>query len=485
MSNSHLILGPLVGGLSDRSVNLWGRADHAGTLQAWLGNQPDLADAWLAGSSAPLEAKDAYAGVVPVTGLSPEYTYYYDLRLDGAKPPVQTGYARFTTFPAAGELRDFSFVFGSCFRPAVSGGGEIFANLEARRAALDGVPEKKLRFLLQIGDQIYADDWNFNGLWQYHDGKKVGAQSLEDYRNVYRYTWSNPHYRALLENLPAFMTLDDHEVDDDWRWTDRARQTATLSTFSRFERWLKGRPASECSLSLDRVRNALKAYWEHQAMHSPPMLIPPHLDTENKYVLDRDDPGSLAYTFEYGAAAFFVLDTRTMRVRSKERNYMLGDGQWQKLKEWLLQVKDSAAVKFLVSSSAVFYGIFGDFLGDRWSGFPQEREELIRFIGENRIENVFLLAGDLHSAHYISAEVGDPDASVCVEEFCSTPFEQAGNWAARWLYWPVHSPHVHHQTRHFVTDRCNYGIVQVSYPDGAPQVEFRLYGTDGQQLGTK
>ena len=62
---------------------------------------------------------------------------------------------------------------------------------------------------------------------------------------------------------------------------------------------------------------------------------------------------------------------------------MLGDGQWQILKEWLLNVRDKYPVKFLVSSSSVLDSMFGDFLGDRWSGFRAERDTLLNFIGDN------------------------------------------------------------------------------------------------------
>jgi len=475
MSESKLILGPIVGGLSDTSANLWGRADGPGTLSAWLGKKADLSDAKPAGKSFPLQAGDGFAGVAPVAGLKPETTYYYDLRLGNSHPPVQGGYPKFTTFPIPGKTRDFSFVFGSCFRPAKENGGKIFSSLESQRAALDKTPADKLRFGLFIGDQVYSDDWEFNGL-----GKC--AASLADYRKVYQNTWSNPPFQDLLKNLPAFMTLDDHEVDDDWRWTDPQRLKATFSIYTRFVRWLQGRPREERILTVDRVSNALKAYWEHQAMHAPPMTMPPKVDEAGRYTLERHDPGSLAYAFTYGAAAFFVLDTRTMRVKNSHESRMLGDGQWHTLKEWLLMVKDDYPVKFLVTSCSVLYSMFGDFLGDRWSGFRAERDTLLRFIGDNHIKNLYLIAGDLHSAHSMTAQCGPKNAPVLIHEFCSTPFEQVCNKYACFLYTSIKTGAVHRPRRQFVVTEPNYGVVQVRFQDGNPQVDFKLYGTDGQRL---
>ena len=481
-----LILGPIIGGLSDTSANLWGRADSTGTILAWLGRKEDLSDALPTAESAPLRAEDGFAGVAPVTGLEPETTYYYCLRLDRSFPPAKNGYPKFTTFPIPGKVRDFSFVFGSCFRPENSEqGGRIFSSLDAMRADLEKTSAGKLRFGLFIGDQIYSDDLDFNGLWQLYHGRKKISTSLDDYRYVYQHTWSNPHFRNLLKNLPALMTLDDHEVDDDWRWADAHRRTATFSIYTRFMRWLNGRPHEELTLTAERVRNALQAFWEHQGMHAPLMILPPKVDKVGKYSLDRHHPGSFAYTFTYGAAAFFVMDTRTMRVKNWRENRILSDGQWHILKEWLLDVRNKFPVKFLVSSSSVLYSMFGDFLGDRWSGFRSERDTLLRFIGDNQIENLYILAGDLHSSHSMTAECGPLDSPVLIREFCSTPFEQVCNKYARLLYTSIKTGAVHHPQRHFVISEPNFGVVRVRFQDGKPKVDFSLYGTNGELLAPK
>ncbi len=482
MPKPSLILGPIIGGLSDTSVNLWGRADRPGVLHAWLGRTEDLHDAVLAGSSMPLSPHDGHSGVAPIAGLEPETIYYYDLRLDDSPPPIQDGYPKFTTFPTPGTQRDFSFTFGSCFRPAKEAGGLIFDDLETRRYELDNDSAAKLRFILLIGDQVYPDDYDLNGLQPYHEGKECIATTLEDYRNVYLHTWSNPYFRSLLTNLPAFMTLDDHEVDDDWRWKNTGRTEATYSIYTRLVRWLKGRPREELSLTPDRIRDALKAYWEHQGMHAPPMTLPPQVDANGKYSLEPHDPGSLAYSFCYGTAAFFVLDTRSMRVKNSREAHMLGEGQWHLLKEWLLEARDHYPLIFLVTSSSVLHSMFGDFLGDRWSGFRAERDQLLRFIGENHIENVYLLAGDLHSSHSMTAECGSLDNPVLLHEFCSTPFEQACNKFAGFLYTSIKTGAVHHPIRYFNIAEPNYGIVQVRYESGKPVVDFKLYGTNGRLL---
>ncbi len=467
-----LILGPIAGGLSADGVNLWGRADGPGTLHAWIGEQPDLSDARLGAASLPLDEENGFAGVAPVRELAPNTRYYYALTLDASPPaPRSKPFASFTTNPPDGERAPFTFAFGSCFRPENERGGQIFNAIEARR------PGDDLRFILLIGDQIYADAYDHN------DIGKVCC-SLEEYRQVYAYTWSRPPFRRLLENLPAYMTLDDHEVDDDWTWTSPDREFAQIPFWDRVMRWIQGRSEEERRIPRQRVRDALQAYWEHQGMHAPHFQLPPKLNTRAQYALTAEDPGSLAYTFTFGAAAFFVLDTRTMRVKSREEKSMLGDGQWLALQSWLLTVKDRYPVKFIVSSCAMLFDMWIDLANDRWRGFDRERQRLLHFLAANGIEGVYILSGDLHSAHAVRVELYGPEQQgLPLWEFCSTPFEQDPNLLSRYTYYRLRTGPIKGQECLFVIDEKNFGVVEVDYPiGGKPGVIFKVYGESGELL---
>jgi alkaline phosphatase D len=470
---TRLILGPIIGGLSSNRAHLWGRSDGPATLYAWLGEYPDLSDARLAGQSLPVNETTGFAGVAPLQDLSPNSRYFYALTLNDTPPrPHPQGYSAFTTFPYSGSRQSFAFAFGSCFRPANESGGQIFHSLEERRLTDD------LRFLLMIGDQIYADAFQYNGI-----GKI--ACTLQEYRDVYAYTWSRPTLRHLLANLPAFMTLDDHEVDDDWRWLDRGRRWATIPWWDMFIRWLQGRPPQERNLPLKRVQEALQAYWEHQGMHAPAMLQPPPIDQSGQYDLIPIQNGSLAYTFTFGATAFFVLDTRTMRVRNRRERSMLGEDQWRALETWLLSVKDAYPVKFLVTSSALLYNMWLDIPADRWSGFPQERDRLLHLLAANAIEGVYLLAGDLHSAHAVRAELFGPQGrAIKLWEFCSTPFEQKSDKTTRYLYSSARFGPVQQLERIFTIQQHNFGVVHVDFAGAAPRVSFEVYGENGELLAS-
>jgi phosphodiesterase/alkaline phosphatase D-like protein len=155
---TRLILGPMIGGLATNRANLWGRADGPGMLHAWIGKNPDLSDAQLSGKSLPLAGENGFAGVAPIDTLLSNTRYHYALTLSDSPPiPASGAYPSFTTFPASGERQSFTFAFGSCFRPADQNGGQIFTVLNAM------CQRENIRFLLMIGDQIYADAYEYNG----------------------------------------------------------------------------------------------------------------------------------------------------------------------------------------------------------------------------------------------------------------------------------------------------------------------------------
>lgn len=478
---SELILGPIVGGLGHDRANLWGRADQPKddllTLYAWIGSREDLSDASLVGQ-APLIAESGFAGVVPVRGLEAETKYHYALTLSADPPmsgegPLTRGvYPAFRTFPQPGEKTPFNFAFGSCFLPAGSSSGGIFRALEEQRT------NDQLRFLLSIGDQIYADAYEHNGL-----GKV--AQTLAEYRSVYQHTWSQPAFREMLWNLPAFMTLDDHEVDDDWRWRDPARTKPYIPWWDRLVRLWKRRSWAESSITHERVQAALQAYWEHQAIHAHTYIQSPSLDSLGCFSFQPESTGSFAYTFTYGAAAFFVLDTRTMRVRSTWKRNMLGGEQWDMLKDWFKEVDERFPVKFLVSSGSLLYSSWMDIPQDRWSGYAEERDQLLHFLANEGIQGVYVLSGDFHFGFAIQAVIYGPDGqNLPIYEFCASPFSQKPHRLASKTYREIRNGLFKKQEVVFTSQENNFGVVRVSFDtEGVPIVGFELFNQALESLG--
>ena len=469
MPTSNILLGPIVGGLSDSSVNIWARADTASTLYVWLATHEDLNDARLAGE-AELPESDGFAGIVPLAKLKGETQYYYAVSLDKVRPAPHD-FHKFKTFPKPSVRHSFSFLFGSCYLPNGEAGSLTYKEIHAHVDADD------LRFGIFLGDQIYADNAEHNGI------ERI-AVTLDDYRSVYAKAWLRKPIHDLLPDLPLFMILDDHEVDDDWRWNNEDRSIWSIPSFNQFLRLLKRIPLFQRDLTGDRIRAALKAYQEHQAMHAPQMSLPFEVDSIGQSAIQSSTGGTFAYEFTYGGAAFFVLDTRTMRVK-KGKDRLLGDAQWKILEQWFLKVKNDYPVKFLVSSGTIFYPFLLDVGRDRWTGFPYDRNRLLQFIAENEIEGIYVLTGDLHSAHCVSAEIRCPSGRrIPIWEFCSSPFEQKTEKVSA-TYFPMFSKWVRNQKKHFRQTGNNFGIVNLSFDEQAPKVTFNLhYNQDGWKVRT-
>ncbi|GEM_PF-681200 len=468
-------LGPLVGGLGPNQANLWAKvrpedlasAGGSNQLHGWIATKEDFSDAILAAQSYPLGAETDYAGVVPLRNLDPGTCYWYALSLVQVKPPAPDGH--FTTFPEDGQPSPFAFAVGSCFLPKGNDCERAFRKLVEVTTAHQGQIDEP-RFMLMIGDQIYADQYPLNGI------PKV-ATSLADYRAVYNHTWADPEMRKLMAILPAYMALDDHEVDDDWAWWDEAHTRAYNSPLERFLRFIMGRPVEERVISPTRIQAALEACWEHQYMHADGFIQPFRFDADYNYIVTGPDPGSLAYTFNYGAAAFFVMDTRTCRVRDLRNIHMLGDTQKGLLKDWLLRVNQTHQVKFLVTSSAFLFELWVDIARDRWIGYKAERNDLLKFIAGNNIRDVCFIAGDLHSGHALSVDLQGADGNpIRVWEFCASPFMQKiGPFT--WSYKKIRSPNIipGSQDKHFCHPNINFGVVKVEYENGVPHIQYDLY----------
>ncbi len=455
-----LILSPLLGGLSHKGAKIWARADARAKMHVWLATKQNASDAKYIGA-ADLLPENGCAGVLPITGLKADTKYFYAVSLKKIRPQKGSFHA-FTTFPKPGAQQSFNFIFGSCYRPSDEHGGETLDKLRGH------IESDELRFGLMIGDQIYADAKDFNGLGRV-------AVTLDEYRKVYETNWSHETMRDFLPNLPLFMTLDDHEVDDDWRWRDPSRQWADISILKKFTRFLAGRPPQERHLSAERVRAALKAYEEHQAIHAPDPLIPFDADERGNLVLHPQDPASYAYSFMVGGAAFFVLDTRTMRVNKRGDKTMLGAGQWVMLEQWLRDVKDKYKVKFIVSSCSLLHPFFFDVANDRWTGFRAEQQRLLKFLAVNEIEGVRILVGDLHSGHAVTAQLKCPSGKrIPIAEFCASPFEQE-SVRLSFSYIPLFSKWLTGQKRHFYRAFNNFGLVHVDFDSPNPAVTFTLH----------
>ncbi len=318
------------------------------------------------------------------------------LRIEGKRTT-----AEFRTFPDQPQ-DSMSFMLGSCRYPGLLSktkeADEIFGPIltEARG------PEQRDRaqMVLMVGDQIYADKLN----------KHISislADTFEEFQDRYQSAFGSRNMRALLREMPTYMILDDHEIEDNW-------------TQDRIDKPSENRAHSRKVFNL-----AIAAYRSYQWAHGP------------RTYLNR-----LYYQFACGGYPFFVLDTRTQRFMedvpdSLTDNRLLGrtrhvdrhadaegePSQFERLEKWPADshAKHGDAPKFIVTSSVFVPNPMSARTGrldgkiqvietrsqmvkwmeasDSWPGFPETRRRLLRFVIDRGIQNVVFLSGDIHCAN--------------------------------------------------------------------------------------
>ncbi len=256
-----------------------------------------------------------------------------------------------------------SFALASCRYAATIVDREAADRMFGRLRALIGLaPSCRPALLLLVGDQIYADATAGT-----FDPKTRRERFYESYHEA----WSAPNARAVMRELPTYMMMDDHEVDDNW--------TPAAGDDPQTTAW------------------GLKAFHGYQWLHSP----------RNAPALVRDKAASgYFYSFDAAGFPFFVCDTRTTRTPPAE---IMERAQLRALKEWLAAHGEPPhRHKFVVSPSLLVpfrkeaqrrgrpYPHAYLRRSDGWEAFPASLLELMSWIRERDVRNVVFLCGDAH-----------------------------------------------------------------------------------------
>jgi alkaline phosphatase D len=207
--------------------------------------------------------------------------------------------------------------------------------------------------------------------------------------------------------------------------------------------------------------------WDDHEVDSDFTMTHPRLPIGRQAFLDywpirrsTQDPYRLYRSFKWGKGVeVFLLDCR--QYRNPQIQTMLGHEQ----KQWLLQqlAASSAVFKFIVSSVP-----FSDPRDVKWGEYPEERDDILRNIQENKISGVIFLAGDVHHAA-VSQMPHDP----AVREFIFGPLAAPMNYKVS-----SREP----RFEFFHEDYQNYGKVTVQ-PEGLkPSVRVEWFDSTNALL---
>ncbi len=254
-------------------------------------------------------------------------------------------------------------------------------------------------FFIHAGDQIYYD---------FPDPDRPPDHRA--YRLAYREAWfEDDALRHLLAHWPHYMTLDDHEIADQF-----------AQDFN---------PPNRDVVPGRYLDESLVAYRDYVHALNPGGEAKPNRP--------------LWFTFERGATRFFVMDTRTRRWNSRAdaSGEIIDPEQMRALLVWLREHR--TALKFVVTSVPFvaelswtateekhdWYDPRRNSEQDKWTApaFTAQREEIIEHIHRCRIEHLVFLTGDMHCCYHATMRIGKGATryeSTVVHELAGGPVNQ-------------------------------------------------------------
>ena len=392
-------------------------------------------------------------GVALLTGLCPATDYEYQMGwffsdtatedFDASKD-LDWNAVPWISFRTASDSpnEDRSIIAGSCRYALPLGDATLFDRRGDKtfRSVLRQIEESKSRvdILLMCGDQIYADPFG------------VGGVSLvQKFYERYRMAFSTKHLAKLMSSVPTYMMLDDHEIENDW-------------------------PAhASCGNRLEKLPHAVHAYMAYQGNHSP------LLGASQRRL--EGTPGHLWYQFVDGCCSFFVCDTRTERTLPAEDPELVGRRQLDTLLRWLRE--EWGGVKVLVTS-VPFYEHLG---GDKWNGFVDQRDEIIKTVHDSKVQRLVVISGDVHASMASELLVRGEGTSRIVSVVSSAFFWPYPHWGRRSFYLEgaiktkLKDLHAVAQNGTEVYARNVFTRLDVS----PASVRVRFYSRKGKELGSK
>ena len=295
-------------------------------------------------------------------GLRPGATYFYAFDAAGEQSPV----GRTRTLPARGAARlRLAVVSCSDFE---KGYFNAYRNIAAR-PDLDAV--------LFLGDYVYEYGTNTPGIERVAGREPAPAHecvTLDDYRLRYASHHLDPDLTALHATHPCIAVWDDHEsANDAWRG-------GALQHDAEHGSWAARRSA------------ARRAF--------------------DEWLPGRDSPRMYRRFGFGGLADVMMLDGRSYRDRqvlpserlalTSPRRSMLGAEQEAWLYESLRQSSRAGTTWRLVGQQVLFAPFVpqvGSALAvDNWEGYPAARSRFFDCVERDRVANVAVLTGDIHSS---------------------------------------------------------------------------------------
>lgn len=357
--------------LGDRVI-LWTRVTPPATRSAtgpidvrWIVARNEQLDEVVARGAAPAAPERDFTVKIDAGGLAPGARYFYAFEAGGERSPV----GRTRTLPQEGAARVRLAAVSCSNYPA--GYFNVYRCV-ANRDDLDVVLHLG-DYIYEFADGIYGDSTS-TGRLPLPTGEAI---SLSDYRLRYAIYRSDPDLQHVHATHPFIAVWDDHELAND-AWTGGATNHDAAEGD-----WAERRAA------------AARAYLEWMPVREPASGV------------------RLYREFRFGGLAdVLMLDTRWYRDRQlfsgtraqidEASRSLLGPQQEAWLFERLRSSQGAGTGWRLLGQQVLFAPVTPPLLpvlnADVWDGYPAARTRVLDCLAGDRIGDVAILTGDLHSS---------------------------------------------------------------------------------------
>jgi len=278
-------------------------------------------------------------------------------------------------------------------------------------------------FVLYLGDYIYEYIEERRPTVRRHsDG--IEAATLPTYRNRYAQYRLDPDLQRLHAEVPALVTWDDHEVQNDYadKWSEffddpelfLIRRAAAYRAFYEHMpvRSILSRPDGPVMRVYDRftfgdlIQISMidgRQYRSREACYAPPNKGGTHFETDASCP-ERRDAG------------------RTMMGFAQE-NWLYTSLAHSKT-QWNLIAQDVLMAQYRLKQPD---GAFA-FSTDDWDGYPANRARLLKRLHETQVSNPVVVGGDIHSffANDLRLDPDDLASPIVATEFVGTSISSYG-----------------------------------------------------------
>lgn len=394
---------------------------------------------------------------VEVDRLRPDWRYWYRFRVGKYVSP--TGRTR-TAPEMRTAIKELSFAFASCQNYP-----EGFYTAYTHMAAED------LDFVIHLGDYIYE------GSGQSAIGRShlpaAEVFSLTDYRVRFGQYKSDPELQKAHAAFPWLVTVDDHDVENNWAGSHSQPDTE---------------PDQDPAVFLKRRADAFQVFYENQ-----PLRLESKPDGPDMQLFRRRAFGRLASLHMVDTRQYRDILSTTQEDRHNPDRTMLGAEQ----ERWLIDGLDRSPTTWNILGNQVFmfqadhtegpdtrYGL------DPWDDYTVARQRLFNAVAERNVDNFVVLTGDAHRsvASDLKINFDDPNSATIGTEFLGTSISSGADGVPMdnlGRIWLAENPHMkfHNRQRGYVTCtvtpdswRSDFKIVPyVTTPDAPLQVAARVH----------